>query len=97
MTVIVCKTNRVGSRINEEFNNIERRIFVVTCKVERRTPIIINSIDSVSKVLEKILNYSLGSSFIVARPKKEFIIIGERIIIIGCQFVSLNYFSQTVY
>ena len=97
MTVTVYATNRVGSCIDEEVNNIERHIFVGTCNVERRTPIHISSTDGGRKILEKILNYSLGNSFIVARPKKEFIIIGERIIIIGCQFVSLNYFSQTVY
>jgi hypothetical protein len=65
--VTVHTTNRVGSCVDEEFNNIASDIFVVASVVERRPSIIISSTGSGRKIFEKTSKNSLGDSLIAAR------------------------------
>ena len=94
-TVTIYTTNRFGSCIDEELNDIECHIFVVACIVKQRPPFIASSTGGVWKIFEKASNYSLIDSFIQARNTEE-IIIAHIIILFRLEPVPLNYFSYAV-
>ena len=73
-TLIVDMTNRGGSFIDEKLNDVESDIFIPTCAVEWRPPIIIVSAGSIREIFEKTLNDSLGDSSIEACRMEEFVI-----------------------
>ena len=90
-TVIVFTANRIRSCIDEELNNVGCHIRVATCVMEWQLPIMISSPDRVRKIFEKISNYALGDSFMIASLKEELIIIHT--MMMRRQLVSLNYLS----